>query len=71
MCIRKFMSLFSAMLDRPQANVCSSHLLGILKDMPRNALETGVFVHRSPAGGPGRPGRGCCFTGNFKRKVKY
>jgi hypothetical protein len=61
-----FMSLFSAMWDRPQANVRSSHLLGILKDVSRKALETGVFVHRSPIGGPGRPGRGCALLGTLR-----
>jgi len=31
------------------------------------ALETGAFLHRRPAGGPGR---GCCFTVDFERNMK-
>jgi len=32
------------------------------------ALEKGVFLHRSPDEGPGR---GCCFTVDFERKLRF
>jgi hypothetical protein len=31
-------------------------------------VETGVFLHTGPVGGPER---GCCFTGEFERKVRF